>query len=1619
MKEEYEDSAREAADAHASEKRQLEGKVRQLESEGNAELNKEIESLTAQVSELEAAKSDWETNEGGIVAQQTEQIQELKAELETARGSLKKMGTQLKEGKGGAKSDDKLAGEIGDLEDQIEALKQANIDVNAELDGTNSKLEASELHASKLEETVSDLRRQFKEISKVNVGLEQQRKSMSAEAKYRNILGVISKEISMRQSAGDGAESSIVRARTLSEELLIAEVASMDSGGGGEDQQSEEEIGTRHAEMVGLLASDEMRRGSHDSSDMPLSAEAVAEVKAAGGMASVDKLTRDVEVRSNEVRKLERNLDNTQRKLEEKSAAMSEVKGKLDELKKELSSQQDMNKRAMPFVNDIAGSDGHAMQSKAQELLGMYNGIIKAQSSMMSKSASVSLNALQAAALIKRSASSRKFKERGSRPGTSEGDERANSRLSSREGSREGSRPSSRASRGRSRSRADSGAPGDDPEESTKEAKRAAEAQEAAEKERTAALAAAKKAEEELAAAEAAEAEAHAHQEAARKRMAGATSEEEKATAEAELAAADEEVAVAVQAEIETHAHQDEAAAADELAAKHSKEAQAGESESERKAHAGESESERKARLLALADAKAAASPTDRRMSHFTSHQVDEAAHNEKGIDHVDEGYVATHNTAVEDEKAAAIEAEAHRQAEEAHEAEQAAAEQEEFAAMAEKAAAAAEAEAHAAKVAADAEAAAAAAEQAAAEAAAKAAEEEHAAAQAVAKKAEEELAAAEAAEAEAHAHQEAARKRMAEATSEEEKAVAEAELAAADEEVAVAMQAEAEAHAHQNEAAAADKLAAEHAEEARAADEAAIAHQQEAEAAEKAAEEAAAQAHADAESAHAAAAEAHAQAKQAHVEAQAAEKAEAQAHALAAAPQSPVNRTIDLDAVDDTSAPGMEEGGAKEAVVLIGDGEAPSEPSIPNAAPSEPAKPSEPRSDAQASVESAPSASSAPNAPHAPVAPAAQTAAALAAAKKAEEELAAAEAAEAEAHAHQEAARKRMAEATSEEEKATAEAELAAADEEVAVAVQAEIETHAHQDEAAAAVAAGGEPPARARRPSDEPPPSATHKRASTHHVEHHHKLSERRKSVAAMHTVQLRDDESDEEASLASFEVKKEPDLDEAMLGEVLNDEQKLSELLDVELDGSLQALTLACAHIHLRMETLERLETQVEKVQGKDSTSLDLLDEQFELLADKADALEEQIVALFDVHSLAAFTHELNIIMVKHKMLSAWRRMLNRNHVDKFSIVQTQISILNSSIEEKGGWEADLLDGETGVVNVEVDVEVWPTDVQAKMLSIIRDYLRHSSVEDQAHLAAARDEVRLATTQLETTKAALQRANKAAIEDAASGGKAALADLKQLKAKVEKLETAKEMLESENLEMSNELEWLKESDDLAVMTQSLHDERKEYCEYHIRFLNSFEAMATICKEDIYSTEIISEFHEGDRGHERPKDEIAARKYMIKQAIKELPEAVKKATAMLQDANAGMLAPGDNSVHVSIKQDARRMLGISKQVVDTYTLMKWKKEEEIKAKNKEIELLAKQMLGMQDDVEHLKAAYMSEKEEIIISKLREMAQHQQEEIHFLKFKVSVSSLDGRTPLPASAWPTLARTRPGPTPNV
>ena len=39
---------------------------------------------------------------------------------------------------------------------------------------------------------------QIKEVGKVNVQLEQQRKSMSAEAKYRHVLGVISKEISAR-----------------------------------------------------------------------------------------------------------------------------------------------------------------------------------------------------------------------------------------------------------------------------------------------------------------------------------------------------------------------------------------------------------------------------------------------------------------------------------------------------------------------------------------------------------------------------------------------------------------------------------------------------------------------------------------------------------------------------------------------------------------------------------------------------------------------------------------------------------------------------------------------------------------------------------------------------------------------------------------------------------------------------------------------------------------------------------------------------------------------------------------------------------------------------------------------------------------------------------------------------------------------------------------------------------------------------------------------------------------------------------------------------------------------------------------------------------------------------
>ena len=36
---------------------------------------------------------------------------------------------------------------------------------------------------------------------------------------------------------------------------------------------------------------------------------------------------------------------------------------------------------------------------------------------------------------------------------------------------------------------------------------------------------------------------------------------------------------------------------------------------------------------------------------------------------------------------------------------------------------------------------------------------------------------------------------------------------------------------------------------------------------------------------------------------------------------------------------------------------------------------------------------------------------------------------------------------------------------------------------------------------------------------------------------------------------------------------------------------------------------------------------------------------------------------------------------------------------------------------------------------------------------------------------------------------------------------------------------------------------------------------------------------FHAGDSGHERPKDERAARKYMIKQAIKEVRRVEEEA--------------------------------------------------------------------------------------------------------------------------------------------
>ena len=65
--------------------------------------------------------------------------------------------------------------------------------------------------------------------------------------------------------------------------------------------------------------------------------------------------------------------------------------------------------------------------------------------------------------------------------------------------------------------------------------------------------------------------------------------------------------------------------------------------------------------------------------------------------------------------------------------------------------------------------------------------------------------------------------------------------------------------------------------------------------------------------------------------------------------------------------------------------------------------------------------------------------------------------------------------------------------------------------------------------------------------------------------------------------------------MLASVLDDVEKLQALLDTELDGSLQALTLTCAHLHLRMELVEQLEAQVERVRGKGTTELDMLDEQ----------------------------------------------------------------------------------------------------------------------------------------------------------------------------------------------------------------------------------------------------------------------------------------------------------------------------------------------------------------------------------------------------------------------------------------
>ena len=68
-----------------------------------------------------------------------------------------------------------------------------------------------------------------------------------------------------------------------------------------------------------------------------------------------------------------------------------------------------------------------------------------------------------------------------------------------------------------------------------------------------------------------------------------------------------------------------------------------------------------------------------------------------------------------------------------------------------------------------------------------------------------------------------------------------------------------------------------------------------------------------------------------------------------------------------------------------------------------------------------------------------------------------------------------------------------------------------------------------------------------------------------------------------------------------------------------------------------------------------------------------------------------------------------MLKPNAIDKYVVTQAQIDILTKAIEEKGGWEADLLDQTTGEVNVHVDVKVWPEDAQAKMLLVIRDHLQ----------------------------------------------------------------------------------------------------------------------------------------------------------------------------------------------------------------------------------------------------------------------------------------------------------------------